>query len=356
MRNIIKSMLCIMVIGAAIGCDNLYNDITDELSINYFHGTRQFIASDGASGDQFGYSVAVSADGSTVVVGADTDDVGSNANQGSAYVYRWNGSSWVQVPKLTASDGAASDYFGWSVAVSEDGNTVVVGAVGDDSSKGSAYVYRWNGSSYSQVEPKLQASDGALNDYFGCSVTVSANGDTVVVGAYRHDSNKGSAYVYRWNGSSYLQTEKLTGGAAGDWFGSSVAVSADGSTVVIGALGVNSSIGAAYVYRWNGSSYVQAETLTASGGTSGDSFGNSVAVSGDGGIVVVGASNDNEMGMYSGSSWVYRWNGSSYEQARKLTGTTGEQLGTNVAVSSDGTAVAVGAPNSTNGYAWLYAE
>ena len=199
MRTTLAVILGVMALISASGCDNLYYDITDELNANYFHGTRQFVASDGAADDWFGCSVAVSSDGSTVVVGAYSDD-DKGSGSGSAYVYRWNGSSWVET-KLVASDGAADDYFGYSVAVSSDGSTVVVGAQYDDdkgTDSGSAYVYRWNGSSW--VETKLSAGDGSAGDQFGQGVAVSEDGSAIVGGAYLDDvgsnSSQGSVWIF----------------------------------------------------------------------------------------------------------------------------------------------------------------
>ncbi|MSQ08671.1 MAG: hypothetical protein EXR44_05165, partial [Dehalococcoidia bacterium] len=198
---------------------------------------QKLTASDGAANDFFGYSVAVSGD--TAVVGAWGDD----SAKGSAYVFTRSGSTWTQQQKLTASDGAAIDYFGYSVAVS--GDTAVVGAYGDDSYKGSAYVFTRSGSTWTQQQ-KLTASDGAANDYFGGSVAVS--GDTAVVGAYGDDSEKGSAYVFTRSGSTWTQQQKLTAsdGAANDFFGWSVAVSGD--TAVVGARSDDSSKGSAYMF------------------------------------------------------------------------------------------------------------
>ena len=110
-----------------------------------FKGLEQtkLTASDGATGDNFGWSVAVSGDGNSVVIGARYDD-DRGSNSGSAYVFTRSGSSWTQQAKLTASDGAASDNFGWSVAVSGDGSTAVIGAHGDDDrgdGSGSAYIF-----------------------------------------------------------------------------------------------------------------------------------------------------------------------------------------------------------------------
>ena len=140
-----------------------------------------------------------------------TRDDDNGVDSGSAYVFRYDGSDWVEEAKLTASDGAADDYFGGSVAIS--GDTAVVGAVCDDDNgrnSGSAYVFRYDGSDWAE-EAKLTASDGAAYDYFGCSVAVS--GDTAVVGASDDDDNgldSGSAYVFRYDGSDWTEEAKLT--------------------------------------------------------------------------------------------------------------------------------------------------
>jgi hypothetical protein len=203
---------------------------------------QKLTAADGATNDRFGVSVAVSGD--TAVVGAYHDDTPA-ADAGSAYVFLRSGVTWAQQPKLTASDGAAGDRFGTSVAVS--GDTAVVGAVGDNTpagaDAGSAYVFLRSGVTWAQQQ-KLTASDGAASAFFGSSVAVS--GDTVVVGAYSDDTpagvDAGSAYVFLRSGVTWALPQKLIApdGAATELFGSSVAVSGD--TVVVGAY--NDDIGA----------------------------------------------------------------------------------------------------------------
>jgi FG-GAP repeat protein len=141
---------------------------------------QKLIASDATANDFFGYSVAIS--GETIVVGAPIDTVGANVQQGSAYVFVRSGASWSQQQKLTAVDGAASDWFGFAVSIS--GDTVAVGAfrntVGSHAEQGSLYVFVRSGTSWSQQQ-KLTASDGAANDHFGGSAAISGN--TVVVGS-----------------------------------------------------------------------------------------------------------------------------------------------------------------------------
>ncbi|HKC87766.1 MAG TPA: hypothetical protein VKG02_17405, partial [Blastocatellia bacterium] len=183
----------------------------------------------------FGFSVAI--DGDTVVVGAD----------GAAFVFERSGTTWPEQSKLTASDGAAGGSFGSSVAI--DGDTVVIGAlsatIDSKIGQGAAYVFARIGTTWSQQQ-KLTASDGAPEDQFGFSVTIS--GDTVVVGATGDDSFRGAAYVFARIGTTWSEQQKLTAsdGASGDRFGASVAIIFN--TVVVGAPGANSNRGSAYVF------------------------------------------------------------------------------------------------------------
>ena len=320
-------------------------------------------ASDGAAGDRFGFSISVSGD--TVVVGANYDD-DHGSDSGSAYVYERPGGGWVTTSsfdaKLTASDGAAFDYFGGSVSVS--GDTVVVGNPRDDdqgSDSGSAYVYERPGGGWvttSSFDAKLTASDGAASDGFGNSLSVS--GDTVVVGAAGDDDNgsdSGSAYVYERPGGGWVTTSSFdaklsaSDGAAFDYFGNSVSVSGD--TVVFGAAGDDdngSSSGSAYVYERPGGGWVTTSSfnakLTASDGAASDNFGQSVSVSGD--TVVVGAFLDDDHGGDSGSAYVYERPGAGWVTTSsfnsKLTasdGAAGDYFGNSVSVSGD--TVVVGA-------------
>ena len=207
-------------------------------------------ANDASAGAQFGNAVAMS--GNTAIVGAIADSkLGYYA--GAAYVFENAGFGWSQVAKLTASDAAASSQFGSSVAVS--GDTVVVGADADDrkgSNAGAAYVFELEDSVWSQLA-KLTASDAAADDFFGDSVAIS--GDTVIVGADQDDEkgdNAGAAYVFRDAGSGWSEIAKLTASdaAASSWFGSSVAIS--GETAIVGASLDDekaANAGAAYIFQ-----------------------------------------------------------------------------------------------------------
>jgi len=218
---------------------------------------QKLVAADGAAGDRFGYSVAL--DGETALVGALRANVGGNSNQGAAYVFTRSGANWSQQWKLVAADGAASDQFGISVAL--DGETALVGAVtanvGGDFNQGAAYVFRRSGASWSQ-EQKLVATDGAADDWFGYSVAL--DGQTALVGAVTANvggtANQGAAYVFRRSGTNWSQEQKLvaTDGAASDLFGYSVAL--DGNMALVGAyqanVGGNSNQGKVYFFERQG--------------------------------------------------------------------------------------------------------
>lgn len=322
-------------------------------------------ASDGATNDVFGWSVAVSSD--TIVVGADDDD-----NKGSAYVFVKPSAGWsgllTETAKLVASDGAASDLFGYSVGISND--TVVVGAPG----KGSTYIFVKPGSGWSGIltpTSKLIASDGAANDFFGTSVGLS--NDTVIVGADSDNiggnADRGSAYVFVKPGSGWsgilTQTSKLVAsdGAANDFFGTSARISND--TIVVGTRGDDSSKGSAYVFikpsgGWGGP-LIETAKLIASDGGAGDYFGASVGVSGD--TVVSGAIFHNiGLNNLQGTAYTFvkpgsGWSGTLTETAKLIAsdGGGGDRLGVAVAISGD-TVVANAEKDDNKGSAYVFVK
>jgi len=321
---------------------------------------QKLTASDGAADDRFGYSVSVSGD--TAVVGAHCDD-DNGVDSGSAYVFARSGMSWSEQTKLTASDAAADDHFGRCVSVS--GNTALVGMPYDDDNgtdSGSAYVFVRLGASWSE-QTKLTASDGAANDWFGLSVSLS--GDTALVGAHCDDDNgadSGSAYVFVRSGASWSEEPKLTAsdGAAGDYFGYSVSVSGD--TAVMGAYGDEDSgadSGSAYVFIRSAGVWTQQQKLTASDGAASDWFGCSASVSGD--TALVGAHYDDDNGADSGSAYVFVRSGVVWTEEQKLTASDGaanDWFGISVSVSGDTALVGAnqddGAATSDEGAAYFF--
>jgi len=319
----------------------------------------KLLASDGAAYDRFGHSVAVSGD--TAVVGADRNDE-KGPDAGAAYVFVRSGTTWIQQAKLTAADGHANDYFGVAVAIS--GDTLLVGAMFNDDTKsdaGAAYVFVRSGTSWTQ-QAKLLAADAASSKQLGISVALS--GDTALVGAVEdadHGKRSGAAYVFVRSDTSWTQQAKLTAadGAALDQFGISLSVA--GNTALIGAAGDDEhgpGSGSAYVFARSGTSWSQQAKLTAADGAAADQFGISVAVSGD--TALVGANLADARGLDSGSAYVFVRSGTSWSQQAKLTaadGANGDNFGASVALLED-TAL-VGVPNdrhlgAASGSAYLF--
>jgi hypothetical protein len=309
-------------------------------------------ASDAAVYNQLGYSVAL--DGDTAVVGDPYETVNSQSHAGAVYVYTWSGTSWAQQAELTASDLAAGDWFGASVAIS--GDTAVVGAlfksVGGQGSAGAAYVFTRSGTSWSQ-QTKLSDPDATYEDDFGTSVAL--DGNTALIGAPGATvgavGDAGAAYVYARSGTSWSQPTELTNSDAadGDEFGYSVAL--DGDTALVGAYDatVNSleDAGAAYVFTGAGTSWSEQTELTASDPAGNDEFGMSVALHGS--TALIGAP-DETVGGYedAGAGYVFTGAAASWLQQAKLTASDpahDDDFGYSVAVSGD-TAV-VGAPYKT---------
>ena len=309
-----------------IGSGHMINNAYAEESVLLVtNETAKLTASDGAGGDFFGYSVSVY--NNTAVIGARLD--GDNGgNSGSAYVFEKNSTGhWTQ-KKLLASDGAESDRFGYSVSAYN--NTAVIGAFLDDDNftdSGSAYVFEKNSGNWTQTA-KLTASDGAEDDFFGISVSVYNN--TAVIGAYYDDDKgleSGSAYIFEKNSTGHWTQKKLlaSDGAAGDYFGNSVSVY--NNTTVIGAYRDDDNFtdsGSAYVFEYSSGNWTQKQKLLASDGAAGDFFGNSVSVYNN--TAVIGAYYDDDNGPNSGSAYVFEKNSSgNWTQTAKLTASDGAE-------------------------------
>ncbi len=306
----------------------------------------ELTATDGMADDYFGSSVALS--GTTALVGAPEDnDPTAGSEVGSAYVFTRSGTTWNPQAKLTASEGAARDYFGSSVALS--GETALVGARFDDVAAGidggSASVFLRDGTSWSP-QSKLTASDGAFADALGSSVALSGN--TALVGAPMDDApagaDAGSAYVFVRIGTNWIYQAKLIAGdgARDDLFGFSVALNVD--TALMGAIGADNNVGSAYVFVRSGNNWSEQRKLSPENGAAGDSFGFSVALAGD--TALAGSpGDDNERGVRAGSAHVFVRSGNLWSLPTKLMASDGvgsDQFGYSVALS--GETALIGAP------------
>ena len=314
--------------------------------------------------DQFGYSVATSADGKTIVVGARKDELNeSNLSSGVVYVFDRTGNSFNQVGILTGTLTSTSDFFGSSVATSADGKTIIVGSTSDGlpglDSTGLVYVFDRVGNLFNQVGILTGFNAIDAGDNFGVCVTTSSDGKTIIVGASADEttgSNTGLVYVFDRTGNSFNQVGIINSGIfadSNDLFGFSVATSSDGKTIIIGSPADDTSVtdtGVAYVFERTGNSFNQVGILTGSNAIqSEDQFGFSVAISADGKTIAVGAKDDEVPGANTATGVVYVYDRvlNSFNQVGILTGTfstqAGDRFGNSIAISADGKKIVIGA-------------
>jgi hypothetical protein len=328
----------------------------------------------------FGSSTALSADGRIALVGAPSDTVSTNHYQGSVYVFERNSQGdWEMIQKVLASDGKSEDYFGTSLALSADGNTAIIGASGDDNgtilNQGSAYILTRDTSGMWNERQKLLAFDGESRDIFGSEVALSADGDTVIIGVFADAitgiERQGSAYIFVRNpDESWSEQQKLTAsdGDQEDWFGVSVALSGDGNTALIGAQRFGSGSfngpGAAYIFTRIETTWSEKNKLIPLDGESGDSFGFSVALSGDGRTALIGAPDKySPIGYSQGAAYVFVKEDMIWNQQQKLMVSYELEdlwFGLRLTLSSDGLTALIGAPfekigvNSKQGSAYIF--
>jgi hypothetical protein len=364
----------------------------------------------------FGYSVALSADGNTLAVGAPSEDSGAtgvNGNQrngaapdsGAVYVFSRNGTAWSQQAYVKASNTDTGDWFGISVALSGDGNTLAAGAYGEDSAatgvngnqadnsaldSGAVYIFTRSGTTWSQ-QAYIKASNANEGDSAGNAVALSADGNTLAIGAYGEDSNgnptdnsmldSGAVYVFTRTGNIWSQQAYIKASNAGDsdWFGYSIALAADGNTLAVGAYGEDSAAagvngnqgdnsagesGAVYVYTRNGGGWSQQAYIKASNASPGDWFGTSLALAADGNTLMVGAAgedsaaagiNGNQVdnsATDSGAVYIFTRNGGAWSQQAYIKAPnpdTNDWFGMSAALSADGNTLAVGASREDSG-------
>ncbi|PWL30298.1 choice-of-anchor D domain-containing protein [uncultured Roseivirga sp.] len=305
-----------------------------------------------AAEDYSGYSVAFSADGLRVAIGAPDND-GNGASAGQVRVFDWNGSSWLQTGNDIDGE-AAGDYSGQSVALSTDGNRIAIGANGNDGNgmaSGHVRVFDWNGGNWVQAGNDIDGE--AAGDQSGV-VALSADGNRMAIGAEKNRGRNveflsGHVRVFDWDGSSWVQTgNDIDGEASGDGSGRSVALSANGNRLAIGATqndGNGSNTGHVRVFDWNGSSWVQTGN-DIDGEAAFDLSGASVALSANGNRLAIGAYQNDGNGSNAGHVRVFDWNGSSWIQTgNDLDGEAASDLsGWSVALSADGNRMAIGTP------------
>ena len=320
---------------------------------------------------EFGWSVALSSDGNTALIGGP----GENGYTGAAWVFTRSGSTWTQQgPKLVGgSEEAGGGEFGYSVALSADGNTALIGGPDNqprESTSGAVWVFTRSGSTWTQQGPKLVGgSEEITQQAFGFSVALSADGDTALVGS------QAAVWVFTRSGSTWTQQGPILvpNGEPSALFGDSVALSGDGNTALIS--GPDSPIseapdsppgGAVWVFTRSGSTWTQQGprfTGTEVSGPCGSQFGDSVALSSDGNTALIGGSVDGSGCSGVGSAWVFTRSGSKWtQQGPRLINPSGEPgegyfgFGDSVALSSDGNTALIGGEtdNGNRGAAWVF--
>ena len=260
--------------------------------------------------DFFGNAVDIDEDGTYVVVSANSDDGNDTGGSGPGAIYAcgpYSGSSYSS-GKITASDGVDGDSFGYDVAISGNGSYIIVGsplkAVSGLGIAGGVYIYERTGSNFSTAnETIIDNPVPASADYFGRSVDINYDGTWAAIGGYGDDdaaSGAGAVFVYKRTGSSWTQQAKLVAddAAVNDGLGVSTGgmqISNDGTKIVVGAWGDDPG-GAAYIFERTGESWKQTRKLTASDATAGDQYAHGlqggVSISDDGETILIGASRE----------------------------------------------------------------
>jgi hypothetical protein len=318
-------------------------------SVSFAYDEVKIIASDGAPGDLFGTYVSISED--YAIVGA-PHDCDNGINSGSAYIFKQTGTNWYEQAKIMANDGNAYDIFGTCVSIS--GDYAIVGAPYDDDSgscSGSAYIFERDGEQWNQVV-KLMASDAAVDDKFGCSVSIS--GDYAIVGSCFHGDVgvEGAAYIFKRARRGWHEQVKIMADDAPYWreFGHSVSISGD--YAIVGAPGDSTYVdsvvngdtidyyanaGSAYIFKRYDTQWRQVVKIRPSDGAAQDYwFGLGVSISGD--YAIIGTPGDDDKGEQAGSAYIFKRDGISWGEQAKIMASDGapqDHFGGSVSFSGD---------------------
>jgi hypothetical protein len=326
----------------------------------------KLVATDAIGDARQGASVALSSDGNSAIVGG----YGDNDFAGASWIYMRSGGVWSEQAKLVATDAIADAAQGYSASLSGDGNSAIVGGFADNGGIGAAWVYTRSGGVWSQ-QTKLVATDAIGNADQGFSVSLSSDGNTAIVGGDSDNSGIGAAWVYTRSRQMWSKQAKLVGtGAIGPAAqGISVALSGDGNTAIVGGAdddngNVPGAVGAAWVYTRSNGVWTQQAKLVGTGAIGGALQGSSVSLSNDGNTAIVGGPLDDSGSIpFSGigAAWVYTRSNGVWSQQAKLvgagvTGGIGAQQGLSVALSSNGNTAIVGGreDNDEVGASWVF--
>ena len=318
-----------------------------------------------ATGDESGYSVSLSSDGSIVAIGARNND-GNGSDSGHTRIYQWDSTSsvWNQLGRDIDGE-AVYDGSGYSVSLSSDGSIVAIGARyndGNGSDSGHTRIYQWDSTNSVWNQLGSDIDGEAAGDYSGYSVSLSSDGSIVAIGAFANDGNgsgSGHTRIYQWDSTNSVWNQlgsDIDGEAAYDYSGRSVSLSSDGSIVAIGARndGNGSDSGHTRIYQWDSTNSVWNQLGSDIDGEAAyDYSGRSVSLSSDGSIVAIGANANDGNGSASGHTRIYQWDSTNSvwnQLGSDIDGeAAGDYSGYSVSLSSDGS-IAIGARyNDGNG-------
>lgn len=330
-------------------------DATDAPGVATLH-TATLVAANADPNDHFGVGLAVSRDGSTLVIGAPQEDSNNIANpntntatdSGAAYVFTLAGSSWTQQAFIKPFGVALDGNFGYAAALSADGNVLAVGEPAPTTNGGIAHVFTRSGTTWS-TDAVVLTTISDPGDRFGFSIALSDAGDTLFVGAPGESSatpgnpndnsasSAGAAYVFVKNGASWTQQAYLKAGTPGmtDQFGWAIACSSDGNTVAIGAPGVANNVGEVFVFTRVGTTWSSSASVTEPLQVAGDFYGFAIGMRGDGAQIVVGSPGEDSVVANSGAA--YTQAGASQPQLKAPNADNNDQMGAGVAIADDGT-------------------
>jgi hypothetical protein len=315
--------------------------------------TAFLVSSQNALGDYFGYQVAVSGDGSTIAVGAYGVD-NTYSDSGAVFVFTKVNGQWVEQVKLSPSIEGTSSYYGYSLALSYNGNRLAVGAPLEtdvDTQSGVVYLYKRTGITWNE-EQRITASDASYLDRFGISVSLNRNGDMLVVGAYLETTGSDyySGAVYTFTRTDTVWTEIHKHGSSSrnsqDYFGWRVLLSGDNSVLVVSAI-QDETGGRVYVYEWDdvNEEWTESQVIDSVNGSPEDYFGFSMALSRDGSVLAISNRAGFDSGNVDSSVSVYRHSGGTFElEETLLSSSNRDRFGYALGLSEDGSVLLIGAP------------
>ncbi|UAY53158.1 FG-GAP repeat protein [Ferruginibacter albus] len=315
----------------------------------------KLVATDAIDASAQGQCVAISSDGNTAIVGGNFD----NGGIGASWIFVRSGGVWTQQAKLVATDASGGSQQGYSVSLSSDGNTAVVGGYTDNDGIGASWIFIRSGGVWTQ-QAKLVATDAIGNANQGQAVCISADGNTTIIGGRADNNNMGASWIFTRSGNVWSQQAKLLGKDVTDGaqFGYAVSLSADGKTALAGAPNNNSMSGASWVFIYLNGVWTEQNILLAYDNNSSNQ-GKSVSLSSDGNIAVIGMSSGSYLSGADGGAWIFTRSNGDWTQKTKILGldSVGDPFeGQSVCLSSDGKTILMGGPkdNNSNGGSWAF--